>query len=291
MIVSARACREKSEFVALGPVVVPQCSIKMRTQRREDTPRCPAQLIVKTAHKPSHVSPNVGNVINANISRLIHWQWWDEEIKELPQRLARLWARMHCSPLRLGTSQVTFLRWSFGEIRMYQRTSSQRVSSLIRSLPATPLHFSRTTSSPRRTTSISTWQDIKVAGSAFFSTLCEGERILCCPYCYADNDVALMRGWIEGYPRQFGSVYQTRTFAVASPTSVQLTHGGRFAAYMSAHGQLLIKARVTLCEKVERLVRVLDSCVVGRRYFPSSHQACMTIRPWMSSFDASQISS
>jgi hypothetical protein len=57
-----------------------------------------------------------------------------------------------------------------------------------------------------------------------------------------------MRGWFQGYPRQFGSVYQTRTFPAASPASAQLTHGGRFANCMSAHGQFLIKACVTLCK-------------------------------------------
>ena len=40
----------------------------------------------------------------------------------------------------------------------------------------------------------------------------KGSRIAWCPYCYADNDAALMRGWIQGYPRKFGAVHQTRTF-------------------------------------------------------------------------------
>src|SRR5207244_11975551 len=42
----------------------------------------------------------------------------------------------------------------------------------------------------------------------------------------------------------------------------------RFAACMSAHGRLLVQARVTLREKVDRLVGLLDRRVVGRRYFP-----------------------
>ena len=37
---------------------------------------------------------------------------------------------------------------------------------------------------------------------------------------------------------------------------------------MSAHGRLLVQARVTLHEKAERLVGVLDRHIVGRRYFP-----------------------
>jgi hypothetical protein len=96
----------------------------------------------------------------------------------------------------------------------------------------------------------------------------KGSRIAWCPYCYADNDAALMRGWIQGYPRKFGVVHQTRTFATESAASAPLAHDSRFSACMSAHGRLLVQARVTLRERAKRLVGVLDRQIVGRRYFP-----------------------
>jgi acetoacetate decarboxylase len=96
----------------------------------------------------------------------------------------------------------------------------------------------------------------------------KGSRIAWCPYCYVDNDAALMRGWIQGYPRKFGVVHQTRTFATESAASAPLAHDGRFSACMSAHGRLLVQARVTLRERAKRLVGVLDRQIVGRRYFP-----------------------
>jgi acetoacetate decarboxylase len=96
----------------------------------------------------------------------------------------------------------------------------------------------------------------------------KGSRIAWCPYCYADNDAALMRGWILGYPRKLGAVHQTRTFAIASAASVPLAHDSRFAACMSAHGRLLVQARVTLRERAERVVGLLDRQIVGRRHFP-----------------------
>ena len=37
---------------------------------------------------------------------------------------------------------------------------------------------------------------------------------------------------------------------------------------MSAHGRLLVQARVTLRERAEGLVGLLDRRIVGRRYFP-----------------------
>jgi hypothetical protein len=96
----------------------------------------------------------------------------------------------------------------------------------------------------------------------------KGTPIAWCPYCYVDNDAALMRGWIQGYPRKFGAVHQTRSFVTASEASAPLAQHSRFSACMSAHGRLLVEARVTLREKAECLAGLLDRRIVGRRYFP-----------------------
>jgi hypothetical protein len=96
----------------------------------------------------------------------------------------------------------------------------------------------------------------------------KGSRIAWCPYSYVDNDAALMRGWIQGYPIKLGAVHQVRTFAAASVASAPLMQNSGLSACMSAHGRLLVQARVTLREKADRLVGLLDRRIVGRRYFP-----------------------
>ena len=96
----------------------------------------------------------------------------------------------------------------------------------------------------------------------------QGLRIAWCPYAYADNDAAIMRGWILGYPKKFGVVHQTRTFTAAGAASAPLAKDGKFAACMSAHGQLLAEARVILRERTDDLTGLLDRPVVARRYFP-----------------------
>lgn len=96
----------------------------------------------------------------------------------------------------------------------------------------------------------------------------QGSPIAWCPYAYVDNDAALLRGWIRGYPEKLGSVHQTRTFAAGSPASSPLARNSRFAACVSAHGQLLAQARVTLRERLDHLVGLLDRPIVTRRYFP-----------------------
>jgi acetoacetate decarboxylase len=96
----------------------------------------------------------------------------------------------------------------------------------------------------------------------------QGSRIAWCPYAYVDNDAALLRGWICGYPEKLGSVHQTRTFAAGSAASAPLANNSRFAACISAHGQLLAQARITLRERSDHLVGLLDRPILTRRYFP-----------------------
>ncbi|MDB5553467.1 MAG: Acetoacetate decarboxylase [Rhizobium sp.] len=104
--------------------------------------------------------------------------------------------------------------------------------------------------------------------SVLLDAMWNGWRIAWCPYCYTDNDAALMRGWIQGYPRKIGAVHQTRTFSTVSAASAPLERNTRFSASMSAHGRLLVQACISLRERAECLVGLLDRRIVGRRYFP-----------------------
>lgn len=75
-------------------------------------------------------------------------------------------------------------------------------------------------------------------------------------------------GWVQGYPKKFGAVRQTRTFAAQSAASPPLARNSRFAGCLSAHGQPLAEARVILHEKVDRLAGLFERPVMARRYFP-----------------------
>src|SRR3989442_1117856 len=96
----------------------------------------------------------------------------------------------------------------------------------------------------------------------------QGSRIAWCPFAYADNDAAIMRGWIQGYPKKFGVVHQTRTFATASAASAPLANKSRFAACASAHGQRLVEAPLILRELADHLAGLLDRQVFTRRQIP-----------------------
>ena len=89
-----------------------------------------------------------------------------------------------------------------------------------------------------------------------------------CPLTFIDNDAAMARGWIQGFPNLPGSIYLTRTFAAQSPAMAPVAAGGRFAASLSRHGRRLADARITLEEKVENTHAMLDRPTLRLRQFP-----------------------
>jgi acetoacetate decarboxylase len=64
-----------------------------------------------------------------------------------------------------------------------------------------------------------------------------GVPVMWCPYVYVDNDAALGRGWIQGFPKKMGSIFQTRSFAAAGPLRRRLRAAVDLAR---AHGLVAI---------------------------------------------------
>lgn len=89
-----------------------------------------------------------------------------------------------------------------------------------------------------------------------------------CPYIFVDNDSAIARGWIQGFPKKLGSIFQTRTFAAPSAAAAPLAKGSRFGASVSAHGERIATARVQLEGKAGDPSKIFDRPTTIRRYFP-----------------------
>ena len=89
-----------------------------------------------------------------------------------------------------------------------------------------------------------------------------------CPYIYVDNDHALARGWVQGFPKKIGSVSQTRAFSGPSNAAPSLAPGGRFAAAVSTAGYRLADVLVTLQEPVPDVSVLKSRPTVNLRHFP-----------------------
>ncbi|OEU92347.1 acetoacetate decarboxylase [Streptomyces abyssalis] len=95
-----------------------------------------------------------------------------------------------------------------------------------------------------------------------------GEPVSWCPYIYVDNDHALARGWVQGFPKKMGAVHQTRVFASPGRAAPTLTPGARFGASMSSGERTLAEARVTLEQPLSDPSALISRDTINLRYFP-----------------------
>ncbi len=89
-----------------------------------------------------------------------------------------------------------------------------------------------------------------------------------CPYIFVDNDAAISRGWVQGYPKKYGTVFQTRSFSAPGPAAAPLARGSRFGGSLTAHGERLATARVQLEVPLADPTTVFNRPTTMRRYFP-----------------------
>ena len=66
-----------------------------------------------------------------------------------------------------------------------------------------------------------------------------------CVYIWVDKDFAMLRGWIQGFPKKLGAIHMTRTFPVGKATP-RLEPGAKFGATCTAGSHEIARAVVTL---------------------------------------------
>jgi hypothetical protein len=89
-----------------------------------------------------------------------------------------------------------------------------------------------------------------------------------CPYIFVDNDAAVMRGYVQGFPKKRGDIFQTRSYAAPSPAAAPVAAGSKYGASVAAHGERMADVRITLRESVADPTTVFNRPTVMRRYFP-----------------------
>jgi enduracididine biosynthesis enzyme MppR len=88
------------------------------------------------------------------------------------------------------------------------------------------------------------------------------------PYAWVDSAVPLVRGFIQGMPKLFGSVWLTRSFPVGRAGS-RREPGGEFSATLSADGHRIISATVSLAEPADQPPPLADRPLVHTRHLPA----------------------
>lgn len=96
----------------------------------------------------------------------------------------------------------------------------------------------------------------------------QGESVAFCPFIWVDQDVSLMRGLIQGWPKQLGSTWITRASSLPTKAAPMVGLGGRFGATLSVKDRRLVEAQVTLREPSEALPSPGFARAVNVRHFP-----------------------
>jgi hypothetical protein len=89
-----------------------------------------------------------------------------------------------------------------------------------------------------------------------------------CPFIWVDQDVSLMRGLIQGWPKQIGSVWLTRAYELDSPAAPSQGAGGRFGASLAVKDRRLADATVTLRQQTTTPPSPGFARAINLRYFP-----------------------
>lgn len=96
----------------------------------------------------------------------------------------------------------------------------------------------------------------------------EGSPVSFCPFIWVDQDVSMMRGMIQGWPKQIGETWITRAYDLPSKAAPAQGAGGRYGAALSVKGRRLIEAQVTLRESTDAMPVPGFARAVNVRYFP-----------------------
>jgi acetoacetate decarboxylase len=77
------------------------------------------------------------------------------------------------------------------------------------------------------------------------NALLEGKKVARVPYIWVDNDLSLVRGHIQGFPKKLGTIAITRAVRVGRG-GPKLEPGSRFAGHASSLGQKVASGAVVL---------------------------------------------
>lgn len=98
--------------------------------------------------------------------------------------------------------------------------------------------------------------------------LLEDEAVVRVPYAWVDSAAPLVRGFFQGLPKLFGSVWLTRSFPVGR-AGPRRAPGGEFSGVVSADGRRIASATVTLTDLAEQPPPLAARPLINTRHFPA----------------------
>ncbi len=93
-----------------------------------------------------------------------------------------------------------------------------------------------------------------------------------CPFIWVDQDISLLRGLLQGWPKKFGTTYLTRSLPIEHAAAAPLKAGVRMGATLSVKDRRLIEAAFTLTGNEGRPYGLLVNKTIGTIGWPDLTQ-------------------
>ena len=131
------------------------------------------------------------------------------------------------------------------------------------------------------------WQYASDCGEEYLDPICsqyretifllsakyEGKKIAYCPFIWVSQDKSMMRGLIQGWPKQIGETWMTRSFDVPSKAAPLSGGAGKYGATLSVFGRRLAEAVITTEEESREMPSPTFAGAALLRYFPELEKA------------------
>lgn len=99
-----------------------------------------------------------------------------------------------------------------------------------------------------------------------------------CPGIWVDQDISLLRGLLQGWPKKFGSTWLTRSLPIQHPAAAPLVKGSRLGASLCTKDRRLIEAKAVLTGEPGQALGFLQNPVLGYVGLPDLSAAQMAVR-------------
>jgi hypothetical protein len=96
----------------------------------------------------------------------------------------------------------------------------------------------------------------------------DGTRCMYCPSIWVDQDISLLRGLLQGWPKKMGSTWLTRSLPLDHPAAAPLRAGSKLGASLAVKDRRVLEAHATITGVAGRPLGFLALPTIGAVGWP-----------------------
>jgi hypothetical protein len=109
----------------------------------------------------------------------------------------------------------------------------------------------------------------------------DGSTCMYCPAIWVDQDISLLRGLLQGWPKKLGSTWLTRSLPLDHPAAAPLRAGSRLGASLAVKDRRLFDAQAVMTGRPGRQLGFLAHPTLGAVGWPDLREPGRLPQPWL----------